>query len=433
MHPALVGSPDDVGSQQCCARDARGAPNCSDAQRIPVIDNIALGRQYCESGLQTGTWADMSRCVVVGLKLPNNSLAGALPNVGVPVADAAITVPDQMGVNTTRRRLAEIAYWERTLHDLHVLHLEDNHLRGELPVWLNHLPHLRSLNLHANLFDYETRFGQTDVDPLLSRCRSDDVACSGLPPGSCTAFAQLMVPALNHRHACTPCETQPAPSQLWSINSGIILAAIVVVCVAIVRANEHARRRQARPRHLRRWVAGGSIMLVHLQTMALVGDLRFAWPDHLRAASAFLSADPTWAVAAECLQPGVGSGSDRRTFVLAQIIVAGAVCVILLLLFGIRELVNWRIETQWARDAHAKRTQPRPTTLLADRLDLARSIVQSCTFGCLCAWPLNSLLGCLFRCKTPAALQSRPLARSQTTRWSSSTTRRSRCYFSECT
>ena len=270
-HPALVGPIDDPGLQECCARDATtGKPLCNPSNRIPIIDNKQRGFEHCHTGLETGTWADISKCVVVKMQLPQNGLNGRLPDFNI---QEAATIPalstnqsswdDMMGdagsgsgevgsgalISSRRSLQAELMYWERTLHDLHDLHLEHNELSGPLPIWLNHLAHLRSLRLQGNTFEYQSPSPgwTTPLDSLLVQCTEGDVVCLGLPPGSCGAFGTHAVAVLNQRHACyTACEPTTGPPILWIAHAGAFFALILLICILTICANERARKRQGR-------------------------------------------------------------------------------------------------------------------------------------------------------------------------------------------
>ena len=68
-----------------------------------------------------------------------------------------------------------------------------NALAGPLPIWLGYLPQLRSLRLQGNDFEYEPpASGVSSADRLLAQCSRGDAACIGLPPGSCTAFGEVI-------------------------------------------------------------------------------------------------------------------------------------------------------------------------------------------------------------------------------------------------
>ena len=400
-HSLLIGPIGNRGQQQCCAQSANGTALCED--NIPIIDSTERGIKYCLStNSTTGTVAEYSQCVVVSIHLSNNSLAGVFgPRLGIALRSSDATASRSAGASP--RQLQELMAWERTFHDLQELHVDENDLFGRLPFWLLDLERLRSLRLQGNRFEYESPiYGRSSIDELYLRCDSGKiVSCVGIPTGSCSAFFPPAALRLNHRHACTICEHHPSikiasflaiPAWPWLIQYALFLVLLCLFCALIIRHNERARSLNKRPHHLRRWVAGASVLITHCQTLALVGDLRLALGDEVRVTSAFLSVDLTWLTAPECTQGGIGSGTDRQAFFFVQLLHGLTISTVLLGLVWLsaratkqRDATNEAL--QYPNAIHMAQNEAYneeltwAETRLGDHLDLVRSTVHSVTFG----------------------------------------------------
>lgn len=359
---------------------------------------------------RSGTVADYPKCVVVSLHLSNNSLSGAIsPSLGIaldPSRNYSTVAQGAPNGGPSARMLQELELeaWERTFHDLQELHIDENQLHGRLPYWLLFLERLRSLRLQGNRFEYETPvFGKSSLDELYLRCDSGDiVSCTGIPTGSCSAFFPPAAVRRNHRHACTVCEQHRSipiapflavPAAPWLGQFVASAALLCLFCRFIIGDHRRARSLNERPRQLRRWVAGVSILITHCQTMALVGDLRLALPDEVRVVSAFLSVDYTWLTAPECTRQSIGPGTDRQAFFFVQLVHGLMISALLMGLLWRRAYVAKRKVAACValQDPHLRFTT-RPSkahtrlrrwaeTRLDDRLDLVRSTVHSITFG----------------------------------------------------
>ena len=338
-HPALTGPVDEIGKQACCRRSDEGTALCS--EQTPVIDSRELGSKYCavaDEG-QFGAASLPSLCVVVGLNLANNSLSGELvPHISLSLLHAGRTSL----ASDSGRELSERGFAELTLHHLQVLHVENNHLSGRLPLWLQQLEYLRSLRLESNLFEYEQPAqGLTSADGLYVLCGSGS-NCTGVPPHSCGAFFPPAAVRQNQRHGCIPCNLRPdVPPILWWAQTSSLVASIAVLCALVIIANGYAVWKQSQPRHLRRWVAAVSILITHAQMLALVGDLHFAWPDEIRSMSALLSADVTWLLVPECSAEPGASQAHRRALRFVQVFNAFAISGILMATLFVRKSLSW--------------------------------------------------------------------------------------------
>ena len=259
----------------------------------------------------------------------------------------------------------------RPFYYLQELHLNDNHLTGRLPQWLAKLQHLRSLRLHSNRFEYEDPvYGSSCIDDLYVRCSNGSITtCDGVPPTSCSAFFPLRRSA---RTTATRVSHVTSISLSHPVTGGpcgpTLLGAKALFCVAIVRANAHSRRTHRPPRHLHRWVAGVSVLITHAQTLAMVGDLRLAWPDGVRQMSALLTADVTWLLPPECTHQRIGRGIDRSSLVWTQLFNGLAIVVVQSILLLSRALV---VALSRKNTHH----------VLVDRVDLIRNTFHAIAFG----------------------------------------------------
>ena len=123
-------------------------------------------------------------------------------------------------------------------------------------------------------------------------------------------------------------------------------------------------------------------MISHLQTVALIGSLRFAWPDEVAHTSAFLTVDLTWLVRPECTQRLLGSGRDRRMLISVHLFNALAVASTLLALISLRVCITWCRGQYCAPPATGSgQKMLRRRSRLEDNLDLIRSIIYELTFA----------------------------------------------------
>ena len=229
----------------------------------------------CSSELATGTARDRARCVVVSISLGANNLTGSL--------------------NGTR--------FDAFPH-LRLLDLEANRLRGSLPPILadtTALPHLASLRLADNQFDY----GRAPSDIFRECSRSTRVTCTGLPQHSCSAFEHSYRVALNEPGTCVRCGSQLI--SVLAITSLALFGLIALLSYAFVIARYHGVK-------LQRIFATVSILLNHIDTVQLLLRLRLKWPQSARLLVGLLGFELSALEAArvECLL--AGRGSEEFTF-----------------------------------------------------------------------------------------------------------------------
>ena len=204
----------------------------------------------CASGFVTGTVADAARCVVVKIDLSRNNLTGTL--------------------NSSIFRLPY----------LKELVLRGNSIRGLLqPLVADRSADLEGPSLleHIDLSLNEFKYPQPTAlfDAVLGRCRRG-IDCIGLPPQSCLAFGAEYSVRTDLPERCVECVDRTMA--LFAL-LGLVAAFLFLAAIYVFMMLRH-------PKGLRKWVSSGSILISHLQTVAIVGSLRLAWPKSAKVSPA---------------------------------------------------------------------------------------------------------------------------------------------------
>lgn len=195
----------------------------------------------CRSGTVTGTRADKSRCLVVGILLNSNNLRGAIP----------------------LRALA--GEWIATLQ---VLNLNDNSLTEDFPAQeLIALSPSVTMDLSGNEFSMEsTQYLQQECR---TRGAANGLVCTGFPPESCTAFGPQYVVRTDRPTSCIECNHD----RTWAIAVLVGTATLFILAVA-----SYAYFNIKYADFTTQGVGTISIFMTHLQTLYLISSLRLRWP-----------------------------------------------------------------------------------------------------------------------------------------------------------
>ena len=264
---------DDPGSSavglDLAPRSPAGWPNGAGALPWP---------NGCASGSSSGTEADRARCVVVAIELEDNNLEGELP-----------------------ARLCELA------PHLQRLDVSGNKLRGALPPCVAGDTY-DLVDLSDNEFGYYE--SSPTLRSLISRCRtSPDLACSGVPPQSCSSFGDDYVVRSDDSERCVRCPDATL-GVLLQVAVLLVFALLivayastplfqVVVPLPVGAYAPSSHRRYVRlVAHFQRlgekldlWINTAAIFFCHLQTLSIIGTLKLAWPPSVEAITEIASVD----------------------------------------------------------------------------------------------------------------------------------------------
>ena len=149
------------------------------------------------------------------------------------------------------------------------LDISQNKLSGTLPTSLRNLANLTVLDLRNNLFAYPTNASMRDDYNLATqRCRSGRLRCLGIPPESCSAFANV-AQSLTDPTKCTVCDGDNVVTTI--ILAGSALLALLALLLFVRLAIRH-------PQSLKRWVSTVTILVNQAQALILIRKLHLEWP-----------------------------------------------------------------------------------------------------------------------------------------------------------
>ena len=270
-----------------CVDGWQGVGCCRSASPIFSVDDGACYRAGSDApvhGLITNATRDQNSthtytckdgCEVVELRLAANGLRG-------PLNDS----------------VCELAPW------LASLDISANELRGELPPCLASMP-LASLSLAGNAFEYDEA-PDAATSRLVLRCKTDaGLACTGLPPDSCSAFGPEYRVRTDVPTKCVRCTDPTAALAL----AGALLAALVLLVLCFVACSGRMQWLGAR---LDTTLNTATIFLCHLQTLAIVGSLQLQWPASIRRIMEAAGTNPfdMGGIRPECLLRGTAGGDS---------------------------------------------------------------------------------------------------------------------------
>ena len=222
---------------------------------------------------------DDGLCVLSNLEVlsvPGNALTGRLPRAPiVPTqrkASGDENGRDQSSQPGTSMQMA-VSRDEPAacLPRLRVLNIAYNAISGALPAWLLAGEALTSLDVSHNLLAYPS-------EELVSLAYRNGrvVACSGVPPMSCRAFGdewQLKADAPNECVQCTMEKPWPLVTHVAVLSAFFLFGGTYAVMMIL------------RPNNLKHLFSTIGILIAHLQTLTIVGNLRLAWPDSAHVVS----------------------------------------------------------------------------------------------------------------------------------------------------
>ena len=173
------------------------------------------------------------------------------------------------------------------LSALSVLDLSFTPLNGTLPLQLGRLTQLQNLVLNDMSLEYPTTpYGSLQLDVSTAACGLTTV-CPGLPPQSCSAFANPNLrPVLAYAaRSCVDCS-----GHLWPYVLLFALLALLLV-LSIFAFVRLALIQGTSPGVFARWGGTFSMLISHVQTIGLIGSLDLAWPPLVKTLMAYLSFD----------------------------------------------------------------------------------------------------------------------------------------------
>ena len=245
-----------------------------------------LGFEYCSPlSIQ-----EKARCVIVGVDLSNNGLVGTISND--PASSSAAAADSDGGGSRGLCDLAELNHLdlssnqirgslpadqgsESCLPMIRELDLSINQITGKIPQWITTSTQLRYLNLE----DLELTYPDTEtlrrqeLKPLVQMCNTNAVQCTGLPPQSCDAFRTAEGDPYKARsddpEECVACRDLVGPIVLMAACFILLFLAIAGYVYMISRYGQD---------FLKRWVSTVGIMLNHIQTVGIIGNLSIQWP-----------------------------------------------------------------------------------------------------------------------------------------------------------
>lgn len=241
-------------------------------------ERTPLQSTSCSSGNITGTPVDYARCVIVKLDLSANGLSNQTPGLDLSMLCGLddlqeLDLHDNPGLNES-----SFTWPDGCMPKLRSLDLAGDGLVGQLP----NCGCSSALNLTGNAFEPPSwgqgvRFGNASAG--VKDCRTSGI-CAGLPPQSCAAFGPDYRLRSDDTLQCVYCN--PFLKTLTTV-LGILLVIIfvtwLVVYIRVVRRN----------RNMKKWVSTISIFISHLQTVAIVGNLRLQWPPSVEEISSLFS------------------------------------------------------------------------------------------------------------------------------------------------
>ena len=269
---------------------------------------IFASNMSCASGRQTGTSIDEAVCEVVAMDLRSNNLRGTLsPSIG--------TLTSLQSLDVSNNRLGgTLPNVFNALPKLSSLDVSDNSLGRGLPSSLTALGNgaeagadLR-LHLDGNAFSYPASERTGTLDRLVQRCKDAEFTCLGLPPKSCTAFGgsdgDWMVQAKNP-DTCEQCGGLDTQILILSVGMTLFVTALASYLYLIHRY----------PESIRKGVSTASIIITHLQTVAILRLLQLHWPPSVEVRLRGLRdpASPTLSHQRDATQPRVTPRAHPRT------------------------------------------------------------------------------------------------------------------------
>lgn len=206
---------------------------------------------------------------------------------------------------------------------------------------------LQYLDLAQNHFEIPRRPSPADsaLSTMHRRCIGGEATCFGVLPDSCSAFGPGARESLHSTGSCFECTNGTL---------GPLAAIILAVLIAMGFFISYVKVVKRFP-HFRRWIATSSILLSHVQTLGIVGELLAVYDTGVAGALRnALSAitDLSWA-APQCLLP-----QTAKAF-----LVSGAIAIFtsissLLLLVCMKKCSKWHVPAPVTDDSWLERAEP---------------------------------------------------------------------------
>jgi hypothetical protein len=170
---------------------------------------------------------------------------------------------------------------------LQSINVENNNFTGRFPLWITQLPNLNSARFINNTFVIVP----TDEAAMAEMCARANFNCTGAGvPGygsNCQAFgddAVLLQPWQENCYVCTP----PSTIQLQYYTMAV-LPAFVLIGLYIAMVHIYAQGGKGikfapspHPTSLKGWVTCSCIIILHMQTIMLICNIRPFWPASVR-------------------------------------------------------------------------------------------------------------------------------------------------------
>ena len=386
----------------------------------------------CRNGNNTDTEADRARCVVVRLSLPNNRLDGPLTFGDLATAelrslaqldlssnalrDGGFTSDggeyrESFFGNATQLLTTEAAATEAPcqLTALRELDLASNRIGGPLPAWVAQCDALERIRLYNNsfLYPHDDESAQRAVlDGLLEECQELTVSCTGLPPLSCNAFGVDYVADSTDNSRCIRCTDPLLP----------LIGVGAVFVLALGALGFYTWLIQRYPQAMQQSVATATLIIDHLQTVSIVGNLKLLWPPAVHAVTSSFSfnvLEMMSAIRPECI---LRDAQDLSPFYIFNLVVCAIVFVLLLATMLVGSLLEL-----CGRPAMADEAELAGTVLFTAQLTVAWRVCQELilsaaaggpVFGPIAALAGISLLGLQLLLVLKYVLQTKSLRRN---------------------
>eukprot|EP00944_MAST-04C_sp_MAST-4C-sp1_P003123 g3123.t1 len=153
------------------------------------------------------------------------------------------------------------------------LYFENWNLTGTIPKEIGNLPHLESLNLAHNDFNYPP------PEEIIQFCKKSDDNCIGIPPGGCSAFRNA-IPSID-LEKCVSC------SLPWWL---IIIFILLIGAMIFLVSRELDKLVEKKPGSIGGTIASITIITSHAQTMLVIANMDLSWPIEVSNAQQVLKA-----------------------------------------------------------------------------------------------------------------------------------------------
>ena len=238
-----------------------------------ALDTLpADGAHFCHWGTFHGNDTDLARCAIVQILLNENRMSGYLNGLSIDAGSLDIR--------------------NRTFYNLQAISMESNGIGGTFPLWVTELPNLRIFRFSNNNISMSPH-AYAAIVSMCERTGSNSVNCSGLPHngGSCRAFGENAAMVRPYDSTCHLCEEPENVKSYWYLRLFLPVAVLFLIYIIMVYAYaQGAHNLRIIPNFLRPtatnvkgWVSCSCVIIVHYQSITLIGSARPIWPRSIQA------------------------------------------------------------------------------------------------------------------------------------------------------